>query len=123
MGLIQSKHSPEGIIRLDVMNLDTQYESYFLNIDEWVTIRERTGDIVLKIILNQKGPDRQAHRWYSIQIPQYYSINSKKIGDILFVNLTQIEYDPAFLDSIDKNTKTVHIEHENLTSIKLLLSN
>ncbi len=122
MGLIQSKQAHEGIIRLDVMNLDTQYESYFLNIDKWVTIRERTGDIVLKIILNQKGPDRQPHLWYSIQIPQYYSLNSKKVGDILFVNLTQIEYDPSFLDSMDKQIKTVHIEHENLSSIKLLLS-
>ena len=78
MGIIQSKHSDEGIIRLDVMNLDTQYESYPLYIDKWVTIRERTGDLILKIILNQKGPDRQPHRWYSIQLPQYYSLNSKK---------------------------------------------
>ena len=121
MGIIQSSPST-AIMQLDVVNIDTQYESYLLNKDKWVTIRERTGDLIIKIILNQKGPDRQPHRWYSVQVPNYYSIDSKRVADTLFVNLKPVEYDPEMLETVAE-TKTVHIaHHHNLTAIKLLTS-
>ena len=122
MGIIQSKGS-SPTIQLDVMNFDTQYESYSLNKDQWVTIRERTGDLILKIIRNQKGPDKQPHIWYSVQLPPYYSIDSKRIGDILFVTLKLILSDHKMLETIQEQVKTVHIaHHHSLTSIKLLTS-
>lgn len=106
------------LVHLDVINLDTQFETYSLDKGKWITIRERSGGIIMKIILNQKGPDKQPHRWYSVEVPYYYNLDTKRVGDILFMNLKSLKYEPEVPSETSKMIQIFH--HHNLSAIKLL---